>query len=67
MQIQHFLKMDVLIKSGSIHFIISLIVTEIVGCVIVFSFILVPTCRYSHVLIWHSGQVTKPVLTWSGV
>ena len=30
MQIQH-LKMNVLIKSGSIHYKISLIVTEIVG------------------------------------
>ena len=31
MQIQHFKNKDVLIKSGSIHFKISLIVTEIVG------------------------------------
>ena len=45
---QHFKNADVLIKSGCIHFN-SLIVTEIVGGVIVFSCILVPTCRYSHV------------------
>ena len=51
--------MDVLIKSGSIHFQISLIVTEIVGWVIVFICILVPDL--------HSRQVTKPVPTRSGV
>ena len=38
------IEMDVFIKSGSIHFKISLIVTEIV----VFSCILIPICRYSH-------------------
>ena len=59
--------MDVLIKSGSIHFKISLLVAEIVGQVIVFSFILVPTCKYSHFVKWHSRLVTKPVPTWSGV
>ena len=41
-------KMDVLIKSGSIHFKNSPIVTDIVRWVIVFSCIIVPTCRYSH-------------------
>ena len=37
-----------MIKSGSIHFKKSLIVTDIVRRVIVFSCILIPTCRYSH-------------------
>ena len=36
------------LKSGSIHFKNSLIVTDIVSRVIVFSCILVPKCRYYH-------------------
>ena len=40
--------MDFLIKSGSIHFKNSLIVIDIVRQVIMFSCILVPTCRHSH-------------------
>ena len=58
--------MNVLIKSGSIHFKNSLIATDIVRRVIVFSCILVPTCRYSHfhnLAQWTGDQVCS-YLVW---